>query len=58
MIIPGVLISLITFPGVVIHELAHQILCLLCGLELYEVKYLQLINPNGYVVHESTDLPL
>ena len=31
MIIPGVLISLITFPGVVIHELAHQIFCMLCS---------------------------
>ena len=58
MIIPGVLISLITFPGVVIHELAHQIFCMLCGLEVYEVKYFQMSNPNGYVIHESTDRPL
>ncbi len=57
MIIPGVLISLVTFPGVVIHELAHQLFCMLCGLKVYEVKYFQMGNPNGYVVHESTDRP-
>lgn len=58
MIIPGVLISLATFPGVIIHELAHQIFCMLCGLKVYEIKYFQMSNPNGYVVHESTDHPL
>lgn len=25
MIIPGILISILTFPGVAVHELAHQI---------------------------------
>ena len=58
MIIPGFLISLITFPGVIIHELAHQILCYICGLKVYEVKYFQMSNPCGYVVHESTNNPL
>lgn len=29
MIIPGILISLLTFPGVAVHELAHQILSLI-----------------------------
>ncbi len=57
MIIPGVLISLVTFPGVVIHELAHQIFCMLCNLEVYEVKYFQMGNPNGYVIHEAADRP-
>ncbi len=53
MIIPGVLISLVTFPGVVIHELAHQLFCMLCGLKVYEVKYFQINNPNGYVIYQS-----
>ena len=51
----GILISLITFPGVVVHELAHQIFCIFCGLKVYKVKYFQLSNPNGYVFHDSTD---
>lgn len=57
MIIPGFIISFITFPGVIIHELAHQIFCYLCGLKVYEVKYFQASNPCGYVVHEATDHP-
>jgi hypothetical protein len=57
MIIPGFLISAITFPGVIIHELAHQLFCYLCGLKVYEVKYFQFKNPSGYVIHESSDQP-
>ncbi len=57
MIIPGILISIITFPGVIVHELAHQLFCYLCGLKVYEVKYFQFKNPNGYVIHESSDQP-
>lgn len=57
MIIPGFIISVITFPGVIIHELAHQIFCYLCGLKIYEVKYFRLGNPSGYVIHEATDHP-
>lgn len=57
MIIPGFLISILTFPGVIIHELAHQLFCYLCGLKVYEVKYFQFKNPSGYVIHESSDQP-
>ena len=57
MIIPGFLISIITFPGVIIHELAHQVFCMLCGLHVYEVKYFQFGNPCGYVIHETSNQP-
>lgn len=57
MIIPGFIISFITFPGVIIHELAHQIFCHICGLRVIEVKYFQFSNPCGYVIHEATDHP-
>jgi hypothetical protein len=57
-IIPGILISIVTFPGVIIHELAHQIFCYLCKVPVYEVKYFQFKNPNGYVAHEKIDSPL
>lgn len=57
MIIPGFMISILTFPGVIIHELAHQIFCILCGLEVYEVKYFQFNNPCGYVLHRASDNP-
>lgn len=51
--IPGFLISIITFPGVIVHELAHQIFCMLCKCEVFEVCYFRVGNPAGYVVHEA-----
>ncbi|MBN1068042.1 DUF3267 domain-containing protein [Clostridium botulinum] len=56
--IPGFLISAVTFPGVIVHELAHQIFCRLMQVPVYEVKYFQLSNPCGYVIHEPSDKPL
>ena len=55
--IPGIVISAITFPGVAVHELAHQISCRMCNIPVYEVKYFQFKNPNGYVAHEPTSNP-
>lgn len=55
--IPGAVISLVTFPGVIIHEFAHQIFCRLMRVPVYEVKYFQLGNPSGYVLHESPESP-
>lgn len=56
-IISGFAITILTFPGVIIHELAHQLFCYLCGLKVYEVKYIQLSNPCGYVIHEASEHP-
>lgn len=57
MIIPGILISILTFPRVAVHELAHQICCRICRIPVYEVKYFQIKNPCGYVLHERTSNP-
>lgn len=57
MIIPGFVISAITFPGVAVHELAHQICCRICRIPVYEVKYFRFQNPCGYVLHEPTGNP-
>lgn len=57
MIIPGILISILTFPGVAVHELAHQIFCWICRIPVYEVKYFQMKNPCGYVLHEPSSNP-
>ena len=40
-VIPGFIISLVTFPGVIVHELAHQIFCMLMKVPVYDVKYFQ-----------------
>ncbi len=50
--LPGWLISLITFPGVMVHEIAHRIFCHLTGVAVYEIAYFRPGgNPAGYVLH-------
>lgn len=53
----GVVFNVLTFPGVIIHELAHQLFCFICRIPVYEIKYFQFQNPNGYVIRERTDSP-
>ncbi len=53
MIVPGWIISLVTFPGVIVHELAHQFFCRRMRVAVYDVRYFRLGNPAGYVTHES-----
>lgn len=57
-IIPGFLISAVTFPGVMVHEFAHQLFCRLFRVPVYKVVYFQFENPSGYVSHEPTKRPL
>lgn len=52
--IPGILISFLTFPGVIVHELAHQLACRFVKVPVFKVCYFQSKNPNGYVIHERT----
>jgi hypothetical protein len=49
----GRLITIITFPGVIVHEIAHQFFCKLAKTAVLEVKYFQFGNHAGYVVHEK-----
>jgi hypothetical protein len=53
MIIPGILISLATFPGVMVHELGHLLLCRFTGTPVDKVCYFRFGNPAGYVIHEK-----
>jgi hypothetical protein len=52
MFIPGELIALVTFPGVIIHEAAHMLFCKLGRVAVFDVCYFRFGNPAGYVVHE------
>jgi hypothetical protein len=52
MIIPGELIALLTFPGVIIHEAAHLLFCKWGRVPVFDVCYFRFGNPAGYVVHE------
>jgi nitrate reductase NapE component len=53
--IPGQLISLVTFPGVIVHELAHQLFCRLYKVPVFEVVHFRFGNPCGYVIHERVN---
>jgi len=50
--IPGWLVAMVTFPGVIVHEMAHVLFCRLRKVAVLEVCYLRFGNPPGYVIHE------
>lgn len=52
MFIPGFVISVLTFPGVIVHELAHQLFCRWNNVAVIDVCYFRFGNPAGYVRHE------
>ena len=53
-IVPGILVTFLTFPGVIVHESAHLLFCKLRGLVVFKVCFFRLGNPAGYVIHEKT----
>ena len=53
-IIPGFLISILTFPGVIVHEAAHMLFCRIRGVRVLDACFFRVGNPAGYVVHEAT----
>lgn len=53
MFIPGWLVAIATFPGVIVHEAAHMLFCRLRGVAVFEVCFFRVGNPVGYVLHED-----
>ena len=53
--IPGFVVGLLTFPGVIVHEFAHERLCNAFDVPVHEVVYFRLGTPAGYVLHEEPD---
>lgn len=51
MFIPGSIISTLTFPGVIIHEMSHRFFCDLEKVPVYDACYFRFGNPAGYVTH-------
>jgi hypothetical protein len=51
--IPGYVIALCTFPGVIVHEAAHLFFCKLRKVAVFDVCFFRLENPSGYVIHEN-----
>lgn len=50
--IPGQIIALLTFPGVIVHESAHLLFCKLRRVAVIDVCFFRMGNPAGYVIHE------
>ena len=49
--IPGFVIAILTFPGVMVHEAGHKLFCHITGVPVYETCYFRVGNPAGYVIH-------
>ncbi len=47
-----ILLVLASIPGVIVHELGHQLLCHLTGTRVLRVCYFRFGIPAGYVLHE------
>ena len=45
------ILSYLTFPGVIVHEFAHAWACRRMGVRVIKICYLRLGNPLGYVLH-------
>jgi len=54
---PSQIIALLTFPGVVAHEVVEQLFCRWLGVAVFDVCYFRFGNPPGYVTHEP-NLPM
>ena len=44
-------IAILTFPGIIVHELAHKFFCNRANVPVYKTCYFRLGNPAGYVIH-------
>ena len=47
-----IFLALASLPGIVIHEVGHQIFCHLTGTRVIRVRYFRFGIPPGYVLHE------
>jgi hypothetical protein len=51
--IPGWIISILTFPGVIAHEIGHMFFCKRFNVKIHKVCYFRFGNPAGYVIHDD-----
>lgn len=56
--LPSIFFSIITFPGIIIHELAYQFFCWVMRVPVVKVKYFQIENPCGYVISDKINSPM
>jgi hypothetical protein len=54
MSIPSIVISVLTFPGVIVHVSAELLFCRLAGIAVSDVRFFHFRNPAGSVTREPT----
>lgn len=55
-IIPGILVAVVTFPGVFVHEFAHRFFCDIMQVPVYDIRYFKWGKNDdsvGHVIHEA-----
>jgi hypothetical protein len=50
--IPSQILAVLTFPGVVLHEVVEQLFCRWSEVAVLDVCYFRFGNPTGYLTHE------
>jgi hypothetical protein len=50
--LPYKIVALLTFPGVVVHEVVEQLFCRWRRVAILNVCYFRFDNPAGFVIHE------
>lgn len=54
--IPGPLVAALTFPGVIMHEVAHRFMCDILRVPVYGINYFSIDSARaGYVYHQRTN---
>lgn len=48
----GILIQVITFPGIIFDQFANKLTCNLLDIDIHDIKYLQFETPISYIVHD------
>ena len=48
--------SYLTFPGIVLHETAHLVMCLLFGVKVTRVRFFRFDGSGGDVTYQSPQL--
>lgn len=55
-IMPGKIVSLLTFPGIILHEFSHMLMCKIKKIPIYNVCYFKYDDEiQGYVVHKKAE---
>ncbi len=51
------LINILTFPGVIVHELARRIFCRMARVAILDARYFGAGDPGGYIQYETPRKP-